>query len=67
MTMRNAINYHGTWLMPGSLAHKLHEENKHQHLQAHMKRLSAEAHARGDVPYASGGVVKKPVAADSQG
>lgn len=38
--MKGAINYYGCWLMPGSVAHKLHTEGKLKELAAHMKELT---------------------------
>lgn len=38
--MRNAIFYRGTWLMPGSHAHKLHTEGKMAALERHMAAVS---------------------------
>lgn len=37
--MRGAILFDGVWLMPGSLAHKLHTERKFKELVTHMKSL----------------------------
>lgn len=58
--MKAAIFYapHNTWLMPGSDAHKLHQEGQQQKLKEHMTRLAKEAHERGDVPYAAGGILR---------
>lgn len=63
--MKNAIRYGDCWLMPGSQAHALHQEassrtgspaqkdKAKKALGALMKRLDAEADARGDIPYAA--------------
>ena len=40
--MRGAILYKGVYLMPGSVAHKLHTEKKYKELEAHMKALDAK-------------------------
>lgn len=37
--MKNAINHHGTWLMPGSTAHRLHTEGKTKELATHMREV----------------------------
>lgn len=37
--MKGAILFQGIYLMPGSVAHKLHTEKKYQELQQHMKEL----------------------------
>jgi hypothetical protein len=36
---RNAIEYKGTWLAPGSRAHQLHTEKKFKELDQHMKEV----------------------------
>ncbi|GEM_PF-6805546 len=37
--MRSAIRHSNTWLMPGSVAHRLHTEGKTKELAAHMCEL----------------------------
>lgn len=36
---RNAIQYRGTWLAPGSTAHQLHTDKKFKELDQHLKAL----------------------------
>lgn len=37
--MTGAILFRGIYLMPGSVAHKLHTDKKYKELEAHMKEL----------------------------
>lgn len=47
--VKNAINYYGTWLVPGSVAHKLHTEGKLKELAEHMRELNLkEKGAKGN-------------------
>lgn len=43
--MKNAINYRGVLLMPGSTAHRLHTEGKMKELEVHMRDVEARYHA----------------------
>lgn len=52
--MKDAVWYKDGWLMPKSEAFELFhskDENAPKKLAAHIKRLEAEMHARGDVQY----------------
>jgi len=43
--MKNAVLYKGVWLMKGSVAYQLHQDQKIKELDAHMKALDAKQHA----------------------
>lgn len=49
--MRNAVEYRGVLLMPGSHARQLHDEKKFKELDQHMKELDLkELRLRGELP-----------------